>query len=339
MSATLTLRATGAPLELPRARTVRVHSADQLRRAMREARDHQPLALDASALACLLRTDDARRLLEVQGAMTWKALANGLGQDGERLAPWIRSAGLPATVAQAVSADAAGPDGAPLAAAIEAIALVTLDGELRRVDRERQDELFRLVIGGQGLFGLIYSVTLRLEVLLRAAERALPAIEIDLRGSERAGAAASDVEVLLPPERVEEFLHGARRLAAERRFALRRVAVSRLRKGAETALSWATRDWAGVTLRLELGATLGSSVHATEIRRQLHAHAIARDGSFPVRAAHGVSRAQLDACYPQLPAFLAQKRRYDPAERLQNAWYRDVMALLRCDTCDSRWEN
>ena len=338
MLATLTLPAAATPRETTRMRKVRVRSADELRRALREARD-RPLALDASGLNCVLRADDERRLLEVQGGMTWTALAACFGQAGERLTAWAGSAGLPATVGQAVSADAAGPDGAPLSACVESVALVTVDGELRRVDRDTPARLFHHVVGGQGVFGLIYSVTLRSDALLRAAERALPAIELDLPGPELGNGTVCEVQTLLPPEQVEDFLEDARILAAERRLALRRIAVRHLRAGAESALGWAKRECVSVTLYLQMRTTLGASVHAAEIRRLVHAAAIARGGSFPVSAAREVSRAQLDACYPELPAFLAEKRRYDPAERLQNSWYRCVTALLRHQSCGSRWGN
>jgi len=335
MLTTLTLPAAPS-LEALRTRRIRVRSADELRRALREARD-RPLALDASALDCVLRTDDERSLLEVQGAMTWRALAVHLGAAGERLSAWAGCGGVPASVGQAISADAAGPDGAPLSACVESIALVTVDGELRRVDRNTPARLFHLVVGGQGVFGLIYSVTLRIDALLQATEHAVPAIELELPGPELGS--GIEVQSLLPPDQVEGFLADARELAAERRLALRRIAVRPLQAGAESALGWAKRAWASVTLHLQLRATLGASVHAAEIRRLVHAAAIARGGSFPVSAAPEVSRAQLDACYPELPAFLAEKRRYDPAERLQNTWYRCVTAQLRHQACESRWGN
>jgi hypothetical protein len=173
--------------------------------------------------------------------------------------------------------------------------------------------------------------------LLQAAEHAALPIEFRLPGPEPSAGTAGAIETLLPPEHVEAFLDATRALAAERRFVLRHVTVRRLRQGAGSALGWATREWAGVTLRLDRGQTLGASVHAAEIRRCIHAEAIGRGGSFPARAAHGVSRAQLQACYPQLRTFLAEKRRYDPADRLQNAWYRSVTALLRNAPCESRW--
>ena len=38
-----------------------------------------------------------------------------------------------------------------------------------------------------------------------------------------------------------------------------------------------------------------------------------------------------------ITAFLADKRRGDPAERLQNAWYRGLAATMRGEPCQVRW--
>jgi FAD/FMN-containing dehydrogenase len=50
----------------------------------------------------------------------------------------------------------------PLIADIEAFTLVDAQGEVRRCSRHENSDLFGLVIGGYGLFGLVYSVKLRL---------------------------------------------------------------------------------------------------------------------------------------------------------------------------------
>jgi hypothetical protein len=78
-------------------------------------------------------------------------------------------------------------------------------------------------------------------------------------------------------------------------------------------------------------------VLGAEIRRLLLGLALERGGSFPIRALRDATREQLDACYPMLPAFLAEKKRYDPAERLQNDWYRCLVAKLRASGCEIRW--
>ncbi|MGH8726360.1 MAG: hypothetical protein ACREU1_16020, partial [Burkholderiales bacterium] len=57
----------------------------------------------------------------------------------------------------------------------------------------------------------------------------------------------------------------------------------------------------------------------------------------PLYCTPEATRSQTEACYPQLRAFLAEKRRVDPAEKLTNAWYRHYRSLFCRDTCEVRW--
>ena len=70
-------------------------------------------------------------------------------------------------------------------------------------------------------------------------------------------------------------------------------------------------------------------MHATEIERRLLDTVLAAGGSFRIGAWPHAGVAQLQHCYPKLAEFIAEKKRLDPAERLQNAWYRRVAAPLR----------
>jgi FAD/FMN-containing dehydrogenase len=334
MLGTLTFPAPVVSHPAPQPRTMRVRSAEELKRALREARE-RPLILDASALDRVLRLDAEREYIEVQPAMSWQALTDYLSARGVALDAFAAPSRMPASIGDAVSVNAPGPDGAPIVSHVEAVTLATPDGDLRRTDRTCHSELFRLAVGGQGVFGVLYSVTLRLDSLRHAAARAegTAAIELPAAGE----GLACESETLVPPEALEAFLADARVLAAEERVDLQHLAVRRLRAERETFLRWAVHDWAGVTLRYRVRRTLGASVRAAEIRKLLTAAALARGGSFPTAACARVSRAQLEACYPQIGAFLAEKRRYDPAERLQNAWYRSVTQLLRGGPCRARW--
>lgn len=328
MLATLTALAIGEPGAARREETFFVRSADDLRRALRAARERR-LVLDTSALNRMLRLDGERNRLELQAATPWRAIAGYLGERAAELDAGLQTAGLPESVGEAVSANAAGPDGTPIVSHVEAIALVTPDGELRRVDREANLNLFRLAVGGHGLFGVPYSVTLRLDSLLRAAQRAQAPAELDLAGATVAGGVSRRAEVFVPPEKLDCALSDFRELAAERRVTLRRVLVRRLRPENETFLRWASREWAGLTIDFCTRPTLGASVHAAEIHRLLLEIALSHGGSFPVAEASIASLAQIQACYPTISAFVAEKRRYDAAERMQNLWYRRVAALLR----------
>jgi len=318
------------------ARTVRVRSADELRGALRLARD-QALALDASGLDRVLRLDGSTGMVEIQTAATWAALAEYVRARGHALDAFASAPGLPATVGDAISRNCAGPDGRPVSGHVTAITLVTPDGELKRASRESNAELFRLALGGHGIFGVLYSATLCLDSLAHSASAALAPAELCVPQAPDASAANHDFDCLLPPGELDAYLTQVRELAMQWRIALHRISVRRLLPESETALPWATRDWAGITLRFSLRASLGASVRATQVRRELLAAALELGGAFPISAPQDASRAQLERCYPMLSAFLAEKRRADRGERLQNRWYLTVTAKLRGETCAVRW--
>jgi len=335
---TLTLPAGPEASDEPRAATVPVHvkvrSADELRHALRQARQ-SPLTLDASGLDRVLRVDAKRGLVEVQAGATWALLAAYVAQRNIALEAF--AAALPGTVGEAVSQAAAGPDGAPVTTHVAALTLVMPDGELRRTDRETRPELFRLALGGRGVIGVLYSVTLDVGSLEASARLARAAVDLCVSDVAAAGTVACKIECLLPPAELAGYLADVRAAAHEHRIALHGISVRRYQPESDSLLRWATRDWAGVQVRFGIRPTLGAGVRATEIRGRLLEMALARKGSFPIRDARHATRAQLEACYPMLAAFLAEKRRVDPDERLQNAWLRDVLAKMRTERCESRW--
>jgi hypothetical protein len=336
MYATLSLPA-GHDLPAPhRATTVRVRSASELQCALRQGRQNA-LTLDGSGLDRVLRMDTRRGLLEVQAATSWGELTRYLATQKITLEGFSDRAGLPLTVGEAISQAAAGPDGLPVTAHVIAVTLVTPDGELRRADRDGNRQLLRLVLGGQGVIGVLYSVTLSIDSLQRSAANALAPVELGIAGPAHETAAACSIECLLPPEQLDDFLKELRAYVDERRLALLGITVRRHLPDDSCQLSWSTREWAGVEIRFGRKTTLGASVAAAEVRRALLASALARGGSFPLRHAPDATRRQIEACYPSLKGFLADKRRGDAAERLQNDWYGCVTAKLRSEACESRW--
>lgn len=335
MYATLTLPAGQDHAAPRRSPTVRVRSANELRNALRQARG-QALTLDASGLDRVLHADAARGLLEVQAATSWRDLAGQLASRGIALDSFAGLSGLPATVGEAVSKACAGPDGLPVSAHVIAVTLVTPDGELRRADRHANPQLLELVLGGQGVLGVLYSLTLSIESLRRSAAQSAAAAELCMPEAGSASAACT-IECLLPPAELDGFLNEVRSLTDERRRPLLGISVRRTLPDRSCHLNWATREWARVEIRFGTKTTLGASVVAAEVRRALLAAALARGGSFPVADLRDATRQQLETCYPMLKGFLAEKRRIDPAERLRNSWYRRASATLRAESCEVRW--
>jgi hypothetical protein len=314
-----------ATLALP---DVRIRSAADLREAVRRARGL--LRIDSSALDRVLGLDSARALVEVQASAPWTALAEALGVEPDALAAMWRPA---RTIGMSVATNAAGPDGIPIVAHVEALALVTADGELRRVSRSCEPELFARVVGGQDIFGAPYSITLRLDSLARAVRDARPAVALELGDAGEAG----ELHLLVPPGRLDAFIAEARERCASWRIALARIEVARSFPEHETFLRWAQREYARTTLFLEEPRGLGACVRSTQLRRELIDAAIAHGGSFAIASTPQATRAQVEACYPGLPALLAEKRRLDPAERLVNSWYRHYRSLFGRTGCEVRW--
>ena len=336
MFATLTLPAKNALTPLQRTPTLRVRSADDLRSALRQAREHA-VNLDGSGMDRVLHLDTVRGLIELQAATAWTELTSYLASRGIAIDAFSRMPSAPATVGEAVAQAAAGPDGLPVSAHVAALTLFTPDGEMRRADRHANRELFRLALGGHGVIGVLYSVTLSIDSLLKSTAAATEPVELRIDEAGAAQSPACAIECLLPPAALDAYLQDVRLLAEERRVTLRGITVRRYQAETETRLPWAKQEWAGVTVRFGSKTTLGASVAAAEVRRALLTAALSHGGSFPIRDPRDATRQQLETCYPTISEFLADKRRSDPAERLQNTWYRGLLATMRSEPCAVRW--
>jgi len=305
-------------------------SALELSAAMREA-----LPYDEKRLDRVLRVDERHGLVEVQAATPWKTIAASL-RPGDPRAAAVRT--TMATVGESVSSNTAGPDGRPAISHVESITLVTPGGELRRVSRTANRELFALVAGGHGLFGALYSVTLDMGSLTRTVnEVAAGATRSTDLSPGQTPDASWPLPLLLPPESLEAFLADAHSHCESWRLPLISVDVRRTHEDKDSFLRWARREYAAVTLHLAAPPVLGVAVRATQLRRELLDAAIARGGSFPVWCAFDATREQVEACYPQLRSFLAEKRRVDPSEKLTNAWYRHYRNLFARGPCAVRF--
>ena len=113
--------------------------------------------------------DNRRGLLEVAAGIQWPALLDALdamqdhNDEGWTIAQKQTGADR-LTIGGALSANVHGRGLTmrPFIQDVESFVLVDADAELRRCSRTENPELFRLAIGGYGLFGIIVSVTLRL---------------------------------------------------------------------------------------------------------------------------------------------------------------------------------
>src|SRR6476660_3976549 len=210
--------------------TARPLSAQELCQSVRAC-----APFDASRLDRVLAVDETRGLVEVQSAASWKSLAARL-RPGDSRAQNVRT--MHPTIGESLACNAAGPDGRPTVDHVHSFTMVTPDGQLRRVDRTNNPSFFALVVGGQGLFGAIYSVTLRIESLARAiAEAQAPDPHLEPRA-----ATARGLALLVPPARLAALVGACREHCAEWRLELEGLAVRRVRADEETFLRLPGRE-------------------------------------------------------------------------------------------------
>lgn len=175
------------------------------------------LLLDTRRFDRVIALDTEQGLVEVESGIQWPALVRRLQelQPGSA-APWtIRQKQTGAdrlSIGGALSANVHGRGltMCPFIADVDSFTIVDADGVLRRCSRTENRELFRLTIGGYGLFGFIATVTLRLvrrrrlrrEVEVITADRLIDAFEDRIR----AGHLYGDFQFAIDPGS-PDFLH------------------------------------------------------------------------------------------------------------------------------------
>jgi FAD/FMN-containing dehydrogenase len=141
--------------------------------------------LDMRQLRHVRWFDRGQALIEVEAGITWPDLIRGYLalQRGSAPSFGIRQKQTGAdrlTLGGAVSANihGRGLNAQPFVADIEGVEVVTTTGEVLRCSRTEHPDLFRHVVGGYGLFGVVTAVTLRLVPRVKV-ERCVARLKIE----------------------------------------------------------------------------------------------------------------------------------------------------------------
>src|SRR5881409_1392520 len=152
------------------------------------------ICIDARSLERVISFDQERGLIEAVAGIQWpKLIRTYLDAQASKAKQWgiaQKQTGADTfTLGGSLSSNVHGRGLAmkPLISDVESFTLVNADGKSIRCSRDENTELFRLAIGGYGLFGLIDSVTLRLvpRQKLRRVVEIIHADELPKRFEER----------------------------------------------------------------------------------------------------------------------------------------------------------
>lgn len=137
--------------------------------------------VDTTMLNKVLQFDSQKGTIEVEAGIQWPALIDYLQQNSnnESSQGWAiaqkQTGADRLTIGGSLGSNVHGRNlsSPPIISDIVQFKIVMHDGRIERCSRSHNRELFKLAVGGYGLFGLIYSVTLRLvprKVLVRTVE-------------------------------------------------------------------------------------------------------------------------------------------------------------------------
>jgi FAD/FMN-containing dehydrogenase len=152
------------------------------------------ICVDTRSLDRVISFDQKRGLIEVEAGIQWpKLIRTYLAAQQDSAKQWgiaQKQTGADTfTLGGSLSSNVHGRGLAmkPLITNIESFTLINADGKPVRCSRDENDELFRVAIGGYGLFGLIGGVTLRLvpRQKLRRVVEIIHASELPRRFEER----------------------------------------------------------------------------------------------------------------------------------------------------------
>jgi len=124
------------------------------------------LHLDVTGFDRVLSVDEERGVAEVEAGLTWDRFVDHLRRTGSAWGIHVKQTLLnDASIGGSVAINIHGRKmGAPpLITWIRALTVVTADGEAVRCSRDERPELFSLVVGGYGGFGIVYAVELQLQ--------------------------------------------------------------------------------------------------------------------------------------------------------------------------------
>jgi FAD/FMN-containing dehydrogenase len=402
--------------------------------------------LDTRALDRILHLDVERGVVTVESGCTWPRLIRHYeAEQSERLGVvrWgiaqKQTGADDLTIGGAIAANAHGRGlrMKPLVGDVIALAVVDPTGEVLNCSRAENVALFQRVVGGYGLFGIIYSATLQLAPrrVLRRVVRVIdiedaasagrrriaeghlygdfqfdidprspdfltkgvfssyvpvegnPAIPANQRVLEpaqwdellylahvdkrrafqlyaahylgtdgqlyhsdthqlstylddyhakldaRTGAAVRGSEMIaelyVPHDGVIAFLRRAARRLIDRGVSVIYGTIRLIARDDETFLPWARQDCACVVFNLHVDHSPEGIARAATAFRALIDEALALGGSFFLTYHRFATRDQLLRAYPELPAFIAEKRRLDPQGRFQSNWFRWLVETLQ----------
>lgn len=135
-------------------------------------------------------------------------------------------------------------------------------------------------------------------------------------------------ELYVPRVALPEFLAAVRTDFRKHGAKLIYGTIRLIERDNESFLAWAREPWVCTVMNLHVEHTENGVRKAASDFRRLIDRALAYGGSYFLTYHRWATRKQVEAAYPQLPAFLRLKQDHDPSGVFQSAWYRHYKQMF-----------
>lgn len=135
-------------------------------------------------------------------------------------------------------------------------------------------------------------------------------------------------ELYVPRAKLGDFMLAAAEMLQHRSENVIYGTVRLIERDDESFLRWAKQPYACVIFNLHVEHSEAGKERAAESFRALIDLAAERDGSYYLTYHRWARREQVERCYPELPHFLREKKRFDARARFQSDWYRHYEAMF-----------
>lgn len=150
----------------------------------------------------------------------------------------------------------------------------------------------------------------------------------EISDNSRAASSLMITELYVPRNSLAEFLASAAELIREKGATVIYGTVRLIEQDSESFLAWAKESYACVIFNLLVEHTVEGGQRSADCFRGLIDLAAERGGSYYLTYHRYATAEQVRGCYPQMDEFLRLKRKYDPEERFQSDWYRQMVDSL-----------
>ncbi|WP_163833525.1 FAD-binding oxidoreductase [Spartinivicinus ruber] len=202
--------------------------------------------------------------------------------------------------------------------------------QLAHTDKTKAFEQFRdfyLASSGQLYWSDTHQLSIYLDDYHEALDQKLGA---KCRGSEMI------TELYVPQSKLTVFMADARDFLRKTAADIIYGTVRLIQRDEESFLNWAKEDFACIIFNVHTDHTIEGKAKSRKVLCGLIDIAIKYQGSYFPTYHRFASREQVLACFPQLPAFLQEKLKYDPEERFQSNWYQHYRRLFAKELLDNR---